>query len=518
MANIALYRKYRSQSFEDLIGQGHITKTLQSALENGRNVQAYLFTGPRGTGKTSAARIFAKSLNCVSGPTPTPCNECPICVAVTAGSHPDVLEMDAASEAGVDKVRENIIENARYAPMEARFKVYIIDEVHDLSSKAFDALLKTIEEPPPHVIFVLATTEFAKVPVTIRSRCQRYEFHRGSLRDIAERLEFVCRNEGWEAEPSALATIARMADGGFRDALTLLEQAAITSGGGAITLEGVSQQLGLLDEAHVDRILLAASSGDVQELLYAADEAVRTGKEPREVFESMLYRLSVLTYVAFDADGGQVLDPEKRAADHSLAVRLGKSNLLHYRSILADAYKQIREIGLPRLWLEVTLLQLMAPAPPSAPVTAAVPTAKQETKPKTPEPTPQPPVQTRAASAEFAEMQTAWNQTVTNLAKKFPKAGPLLHDTVVVGRSDKLLTLEVKRKLQYDRLMGKDDIRRTILEQFQETMGDNKWRIEFVASEQAEHPQHPEPEAVQSPLQGESLANAVEQLFGATPE
>ncbi|MBA3726536.1 MAG: DNA polymerase III subunit gamma/tau, partial [Armatimonadetes bacterium] len=171
MAHVALYRKYRSQTFDDLVGQDHITKTIQAAITSSRIAHAYLFVGPRGTGKTSSARILARSLNCEHGPTPTPCGVCWLCIAITAGNGGDVIELDAASESGVDEVRD-IIESAQYKPMEGRYKVFVIDEVHDLSGKAFDALLKTIEEPPSHVVFILATTELNKVPLTIRSRCQ----------------------------------------------------------------------------------------------------------------------------------------------------------------------------------------------------------------------------------------------------------------------------------------------------------------------------------------------------------
>src|SRR3989440_10807440 len=215
MAYIALYRKYRSQSFDELMGQEQVTVTLQNAIRSGRIAHAYLFYGARGCGKTSTARLLARALNCIAqdGPTPEPCGQCRLCLSIRDGICMDVIEMDAASETGIDDVREKIIENVQYAPGEARYKVYIIDEVHDLSAKAFDALLKTLEEPPPHVIFILATTEQHKVPITVRSRCQRMDFRRGTVMDLTANLRRVLDAEAIPYEPEGVAAGARAAEG-----------------------------------------------------------------------------------------------------------------------------------------------------------------------------------------------------------------------------------------------------------------------------------------------------------------
>ena len=219
----ALYRVWRSQSFADLVGQEHVTRTLKNALKEKRFSHAYLFSGPRGTGKTSTAKIFAKAVNCLEGPAPEPCNRCEPCRRIAEGSLMDVVEIDAASNRGVDEIRD-LRDKVKFAPTEVRYKVYIVDEVHMLTTEAFNALLKTLEEPPDHVIFILATTEPHKLPQTIRSRCQHFPFHRISFREIVRHLHRICDAQSVEVDEAALATIARAADGGMRDALSLLDQ------------------------------------------------------------------------------------------------------------------------------------------------------------------------------------------------------------------------------------------------------------------------------------------------------
>ena len=242
MPYLSLYRKYRSQTFEDVMGQDHVIKTLQNAIRLGKVSHAYLFCGTRGTGKTTTARLLAKALNCEQGPTPQPCNTCPACIAITQGSAIDIIELDAASHRGIDDIRD-IRENVKFPPMEMRYKVYIIDEAHQLTKDGKDAFLKTLEEPPAHVIFVLATTEPQSIPATIRSRCQEFDFRRGSLRDLRDRLRFVASSEGIEAEDPALDLIAMTAEGSWRDAISLLEQ-VMSYTDGRISIEDVNIVLG----------------------------------------------------------------------------------------------------------------------------------------------------------------------------------------------------------------------------------------------------------------------------------
>jgi DNA polymerase-3 subunit gamma/tau len=245
MSYLVLARKWRPQSFDEIVGQEHISQTLMNAIRSNRVAHAFLFTGVRGVGKTTAARVLAKALNCVQGPTPTPCNSCVNCREITAGSAVDVLEIDGASNTGVDDVRE-IIENVRYQPAKSRFKIYIIDEVHMLSTSAFNALLKTLEEPPPHVKFIFATTDPHKVPHTIHSRCQRYDFKRIPFRLIADRLMHIARSDGVEVSDRALFLIAREGEGSMRDAQSLFDQ-VIAFAGKTVRDEDVVAALGLAD-------------------------------------------------------------------------------------------------------------------------------------------------------------------------------------------------------------------------------------------------------------------------------
>lgn len=405
MAHLALYRKYRSQTFGDLVGQSHVVRTLQNGLLQGRIAHSYLFTGPRGTGKTSTARLLAKALNCEKGPAAEPCNACESCLGIANGSSMDVLEMDAASESGVDQVREAIVHASEYRPTFSRYRVFIIDEVHDLSAKAFDALLKTIEEPPEHAIFILATTEYNKVPATIRSRCQRFEFHRGTIGNLIERLGHVVKEEGVEAEPAALNAIARMADGGYRDALTLLEQAILTSDG-VLTLAHVYDQLGLMNDDAVDSMLLAMVRGQGDAVVRGLDEAYRRGRDPRSVVESMIARLAELTRARFGLDGGG--DQAVEAAMRSTAMDLGEQ-LLPLRSALSDIHRAIRDISLPRLWLESELLRLSAPQALATKPTSVAPPSK-------PAPTPRPSAAPQPSSTpEEAKHGVAWGKVVDEL-------------------------------------------------------------------------------------------------------
>lgn len=286
MSHIALYRSWRPQTFREVVGQEHITQTLQNSIRENRVSHAYLFSGPRGTGKTSTAKILAKAVNCRNGPSEEPCNHCDACMRITEGSVMDVIELDAASNNGVDEIRD-IRDKVKYVPTEVRYKVYIIDEVHMLSIGASNALLKTLEEPPAHVIFILATTEPHKLPVTIISRCQKFDFRRVSLEEQVERLQHICEQEGIGAEPRALSHIARLSDGGMRDALSLLDQ-IISYTGGEVSYQMAVALTGGIASDEFRNMALDIKNHDLGAVLDRIDRFMQEGKSAEKSIENLI--------------------------------------------------------------------------------------------------------------------------------------------------------------------------------------------------------------------------------------
>ena len=357
----ALYRKYRPQTFEDVVGQEHIERTIKNAIEQDKVSHAYLFCGPRGTGKTTTARLLAKALLCEGGPTADPDGTCEDCRLIAAGEHPDVYELDAASRTGVDNVREEIINRVQFAPTRGRYKVYIIDEVHMLSVAAFNALLKTLEEPPSHVVFILATTDPQKVPETIHSRCQRFDFRRISAEAMVARLGAVCVSEGVEFEGEALDLIAHRAEGGLRNALTSLEQ-IIAFGEGKVTLAGAEAMLGSLDSSEMSEIMNAVGTRDAAACFRWTAQYVETGADLARFVGDMAERvrnLYVMSLVGADV-ALDVSESERRELTGELPL-FGPDRLARLLGVLGDLSAELKTSTNPRLSFEIALTRMVRP-------------------------------------------------------------------------------------------------------------------------------------------------------------
>ena len=368
-----LARKYRPQTFSQLIGQDPMVQTLANAIARERLAHAFLMTGVRGVGKTSTARLIAKALNCVGpdgqgGPTIDPCGVCEPCRAIAEGRHIDVLEMDAASHTGVDDVRE-IIEAVRYAAVSARYKIYIIDEVHMLSRNAFNALLKTLEEPPAHVKFLFATTEVEKLPVTVLSRCQRFDLRRIPKELLEKQFADICAQEGVEAEPEALSIIASAAEGSSRDGLSILDQAishadldANDSGAGKVTAARVRDMLGLADRGALRRLFEALLGGDPQALIAEVDNQYSLGVEPLALVRSLMDYAHRITVAQIGRSGAAAPTAEERAAIDGWAERLPAGKLHRLWQLLLKGHDEVRNAPDPLVAAQMALLRVMPAA------------------------------------------------------------------------------------------------------------------------------------------------------------
>lgn len=421
MAAQALYRKWRSQTFETVVGQEHVTLTLRNALRDGRMSHAYLFTGPRGTGKTSTARILAKAINCLADDlVARPCNQCRICHAITEGRLLDLIEIDAASNRGIDEIRD-LREKIGFRPNEARYKIYIIDEVHMLTKEAFNALLKTLEEPPPHAVFVLATTEPDRVPETVRSRCQRFDFRRIPTQEIVEHLAEILRTEGGKAEPAALVTIARRSTGSMRDAVSLLDQ-LLSYGDEILTLARVEQVLGLVNAGAIGRLVDHIAAQDTAAGLLLIGQLVSEGVELGQLVDQIVAYLRGVLFARIartpdllDLPQDVVAMMSRQADTLSPAVLLASvREFIEARAALRDQVP-----GVPQLPIEIAFLRaagaanlaaagaaLPTASPPSAqPRSAPGEVAGHAAQPAPPAMAPARPLSTKAASPKAASPQ-----------------------------------------------------------------------------------------------------------------
>jgi DNA polymerase-3 subunit gamma/tau len=363
MSYLVFARKYRPQTFEQVVQQSHVTRTLANAIAAERVAHAILFSGPRGTGKTTVARILAKAMNCAEGPTAHPCNKCQSCVEITAGNAADVFEIDGASNNSVDQVRE-LRENIKYMPVHGRYKIYIIDEVHMLSLAAFNALLKTLEEPPEHIMFMFATTEVHKIPITILSRCQRHDLRRINGTAIAEHMRYICDAEKVKIDEESLALIAQEAGGSMRDSLSLLDH-VLACAQGPVTAQLIGELLGIVDRKHLIDISEAVFAQDIGKVLAGIDAVWRNGYELKRFYSDLVAHFHQLSILKLGTQAEQLVDlPQQDLGQlKSQLEKVPQSYLLQIFDLLFQAEPAIKLSSQPRLGLEMVFLKLFQTAP-----------------------------------------------------------------------------------------------------------------------------------------------------------
>ena len=428
MAYIALYRKWRPHTFRDLVGQDHISRTLSQAITSGRIGHAYLFSGPRGTGKTSTAKILAMALNCKEGPTPDPCGKCESCQRIMDGSAMDVFEIDAASNRGIDEIR-GLRETVKFAPAEGRYKVYIIDEVHMLTAEAFNALLKTLEEPPAHVVFILATTEAHKVPPTIQSRCQRFDFRRITVSEIQGRLRYICDEMKTEADDSALELIALQADGGLRDALSILDQ-CISLSDGRVTEAQVQEMLGLVGHSWIYRMTEALAAGKAQDVLNLVAELLRDGKDLRQIVSELeLHLRSLMIYQAAGTVEGLDLYAEPEDVLKKQANFWSGETIMQMLARLHETTQELRWSPQPRITVEIALLALCRGELGGVMFGGTTASTGQSTAPHGKETTGS--LDATTSDARFAQLEAKIAQLAAQLATRPASTGAMADATAV---------------------------------------------------------------------------------------
>ncbi|MES2201875.1 MAG: DNA polymerase III subunit gamma/tau [candidate division FCPU426 bacterium] len=498
MSYLVLARKWRPQTFEEVVGQAHVTRTLQNAIASSRVAHSYLFTGPRGVGKTSTARILAKALNCAEGPTPKPCGVCDSCREVAGTGSVDVIEIDGASNNSVEDIR-NLRERVQYSGARDRHKIYIIDEVHMLSNSAFNALLKTLEEPPPHVIFIFATTEVHKVPATILSRTQRFDFRRIGSRDLVAQMKKILDAEGVASSPEALSLVARAAAGSMRDAQTLLDQVISYSGSKAVTVEDLLQVLGGVQESQALSVLASALKGDVEPAFEWVRQLYERGADLRmalDMLQELLRGLLLVKAAPKSTDPGELL-PESVEILRAMAPGVGLSRLLGLLNAAGEAEGHLRNSSNTRLSLELFLVRLGAaqpqgtlgelfdelgalekrlasapaqpgvPSAPVAPVASPVPSTPQPISDVTPREAgvPQLPVEEIAEVAPQQELslealKASWGAVVEEATAHSMLLGASVRDAEMAGLANGQLVLRTRNMMQKETLEAPENLRR----------------------------------------------------------
>jgi DNA polymerase-3 subunit gamma/tau len=490
----ALYRKYRPQTFDEVVGQEAVVRTLENAITSEQVRQAYLFAGPRGTGKTSMARILAKSLNCVQGPTATPDGTCSVCLGIAAGTSLDVVEMDAASQRGIDDIRE-IRDRVVLQPVEGRYKVYILDEAHQLTDAAWNALLKLIEEPPPHLVFVFCTTDLSKVLPTVRSRCQTFVFQRPRLQDLVTVLSHVAEGEAIDAPPQALSLIARAARGSFRDATSTLDQLASATGK-EITVQSVLQLLGTVEEDALFRLCDLVVDRDTAGALTFIEELSEQGHDLGRLVSDLIEHLRHLMLVQHMHEVPESLPvtEETRERLRAQANQLGEATVVRLIDLLAVAVDDMRQGGDPRLPLELALVKVTRPAADLSRESTAyrleqletrgVPAAALPVAEESPLEVKVPVTVGAPPDVELEQLQEAWARTIVPaVAEKSIPTSSLLGDARPAELDGDTLTVEFAASASFKRTQAEDPKNVAMLREALYEVTGRKLSIEFVVGE-----------------------------------
>jgi DNA polymerase III subunit gamma/tau len=514
----ALYRKYRPQDFEEVVGQEAIVRTLKNAIASSQVRQAYLFAGPRGTGKTSLARILAKGLNCAQGPTPTPDKTCNACVTIANGTSLDVVEMDAASQRGIDDIRE-IRERVVLQPAEGRYKVYILDEAHQLTDAAWNALLKLIEEPPPHLVFVFCTTDLSKVLPTVRSRCQTFVFQRPRLPELVRLLRRVADGEEIDVPDQALALIARGARGSYRDAVSTLDQLAAATEK-RITVQAVLQLLGAVEEEALFRLCDLVVDRDTAGALTFIEELSEQGQDLGRLVTDLLEHLRHVMLVQHmgEVPEGLPVTEETRDRLRAQANQLGEPTVIRLIDLLAVAVEDMRQGGDPRLPLELALVKVTRPGADLSRESIAYRLDQLEQhKPvstgPTQEPTEKQPEPPRPAppSIELEQVQEAWQRTIVPaVEERSIPAASVLREAHPAELTADTLTIEFPKSASFHRQLAEEEKNATLLKEALYEVTGRRLGVAFAEGEQSGEPVNDD-----EPLSEEHILELVKETFDA---